>query len=429
MTRVAPLAVLARRRAGRSRRAVDARPGAATRAEVVVLLESPPLARAPGTGASDRRRAARVPTRARSSDPGRRNRLALPARRERLLAHASVTQVARLRALPGVRDVLPAASYEPQLTSSPQQIGAPALWGPDARHRRSGREDRDHRLGHRSRAPVLRSDRLRHAGRLPEGSAALHDCEGDRRARVRAKERDGGERARGLRDDDSSHGTHVAGIAAGQRRDERRRRRVSGVAPRAYLGNYKVFVQTSSGLSPNANSPAIVAAIEAAVADGMDVINFSGGEPEIEPSRDIVALGARRGRSGGRRAGRRRRERLQRPRRGLRVVTGQLGPRDRGRRRRDRRESHDADACGVLVRRPDDRSRSASSRTSPRPASMCCRRSRVAAGRSSPARAWRRHTSRARRRCCASAIRRGPSSSSKSALVQSGVDSALSGEP
>ena len=50
-----------------------------------------------------------------------------------------------------------------------------------------------------------------------------------------------------------------------------------------------MFVATSSGLSPNANSPAIVAAIEAAVADGMDVINFSGGEPEIEPSRDIVA--------------------------------------------------------------------------------------------------------------------------------------------
>jgi subtilisin family serine protease len=62
------------------------------------------------------------------------------------------------------------------------------------------------------------------------------------------------------------------------------------VAPRAFLGNYKVFVQTPSGLSPNANSPAIVAAIEAAVADGMNVINFSGGEPEIEPSRDIVAL-------------------------------------------------------------------------------------------------------------------------------------------
>ena len=91
--------------------------------------------------------------------------------------------------------------------------------------------------------------------------------------------------------DDSSHGTHVAGIAAGNAQTPAAGGRVvSGVAPRAYIGNYKVFVETDSGLTPNANSPAIVAAIEAAVADGMDVINFSGGEPEIEPSRDIVAL-------------------------------------------------------------------------------------------------------------------------------------------
>ena len=89
---------------------------------------------------------------------------------------------------------------------------------------------------------------------------------------------------------DSSHGTHVAGIAAGNADTPTGQGRVSGVAPRAYLGNYKVFVETDAGVSPNANAPAIVAAIEAAVADGMNVINFSGGEPEIEPSRDVVAL-------------------------------------------------------------------------------------------------------------------------------------------
>src|SRR3990172_9221804 len=38
------------------------------------------------------------------------------------------------------------------------------------------------------------------------------------------------------------------------------------------------------------NAPELVAAIEAAVADGMDVINLSLGEPEIEPARDVVAL-------------------------------------------------------------------------------------------------------------------------------------------
>ena len=65
--------------------------------------------------------------------------------------------------------------------------------------------------------------------------------------------------------------------------------RISGVAPRAYLGNYKALtIPTDAGVGLDGNSPELVAAIEAAVADGMDVINLSLGEPEIEPSRDIV---------------------------------------------------------------------------------------------------------------------------------------------
>ncbi len=91
--------------------------------------------------------------------------------------------------------------------------------------------------------------------------------------------------------ENSSHGTHVAGIAAGNPRTEATgSRRVSGIAPRAYIGNYKALVGTDSGLSPNGNAPELVAAIEAAVRDGMDVINLSIGEPEIEPRRDVVAL-------------------------------------------------------------------------------------------------------------------------------------------
>jgi hypothetical protein len=89
----------------------------------------------------------------------------------------------------------------------------------------------------------------------------------------------------------SGHGTHVAGIAAGNSGTQAPGgTTVSGVAPRAYIGNYKALVRTEFGLSPNGNSPELVAAIEAAVRDGMDVINLSLGEPEIEPRRDIVAL-------------------------------------------------------------------------------------------------------------------------------------------
>ena len=66
--------------------------------------------------------------------------------------------------------------------------------------------------------------------------------------------------------------------------------KVSGIAPRAYIGNYKALsVPTDANVGLDGNAPEIVAAIEAAVSDGMDVINLSLGEPEIEPSRDIVA--------------------------------------------------------------------------------------------------------------------------------------------
>jgi minor extracellular serine protease Vpr len=90
----------------------------------------------------------------------------------------------------------------------------------------------------------------------------------------------------------SFHGTHVAGIAAGDANtcspggnDHPPTCGLSGVAPRAYLGNYRVFT-VPTPIGHVANTPEIVAAFESAVADGMDVINFSGGGPETEPSND-----------------------------------------------------------------------------------------------------------------------------------------------
>ena len=91
--------------------------------------------------------------------------------------------------------------------------------------------------------------------------------------------------------DQSGHGTHVAGIAAGDANVQAEGQRISGIAPRAQIGNYKALtIPTDGDVGLDGNAPEIVAAIEAAVADGMDVINLSIGEPEIEPSRDLVAL-------------------------------------------------------------------------------------------------------------------------------------------
>ena len=92
----------------------------------------------------------------------------------------------------------------------------------------------------------------------------------------------------------SFHGTHVAGIAAGNAdttapagADHPQTTGLSGVAPRAYIGNYRVF-NVPTPVGHVGNTPEIVSAFEAAVRDGMDVINFSGGGPQTDPLSDAM---------------------------------------------------------------------------------------------------------------------------------------------
>ena len=86
----------------------------------------------------------------------------------------------------------------------------------------------------------------------------------------------------------SFHATHVAGIAAGDHGTSAGSAAISGIAPNAYLGNYKALSIPTPDFGLDGNAAEITAAIEAAVADGMNVINLSLGEPEVEPSRDLV---------------------------------------------------------------------------------------------------------------------------------------------
>jgi subtilisin family serine protease len=92
--------------------------------------------------------------------------------------------------------------------------------------------------------------------------------------------------------DYSDHATHVAGIAAGDYNTSAGgssgRVRISGVAPRAYLGNYKVLTVPTRDWGLDGNAPEIVKGIDQAVADGMNVINLSLGESEVAPARDVV---------------------------------------------------------------------------------------------------------------------------------------------
>ena len=75
--------------------------------------------------------------------------------------------------------------------------------------------------------------------------------------------------------DRSGHGTGVASIAAGVQTSYAGTT-ISGVAPKAFLGNYKVF--GSSSVNPFSSEDALIQALDDAVADGMDVAVFSLGE-------------------------------------------------------------------------------------------------------------------------------------------------------
>jgi subtilisin family serine protease len=104
----------------------------------------------------------------------------------------------------------------------------------------------------------------------------------------------------------SFHGTFVAGIIAGKANTDVTAgvrgvcqegsggchpavSGLSGVAPRAYIGNYRVFnTPLPLGGCCSGTTPEIVAAFEAAVRDGMDIINFSGGGPQSDPRTDAL---------------------------------------------------------------------------------------------------------------------------------------------
>jgi minor extracellular serine protease Vpr len=91
--------------------------------------------------------------------------------------------------------------------------------------------------------------------------------------------------AAGSRPDDLSprdrigHGTGLAMIAAGRTNTAPGGTTITGVAPKAFLGNYKIF--GSPGLNDYTLGSAIITALEDAYLDGMDIVSFSLGSPAI----------------------------------------------------------------------------------------------------------------------------------------------------
>ncbi len=98
--------------------------------------------------------------------------------------------------------------------------------------------------------------------------------------------------------DQYGHGTGVAMAAAGVLVDAPFAT-ISGIAPKARLGIYKIFAGNTEQ-TLRSSDDAILKALDDAVADGMDIINMSfGAEPAARPSDDLLVAAVERAAAAG----------------------------------------------------------------------------------------------------------------------------------
>jgi subtilisin family serine protease len=294
-----------------------ARAGTVSRTEVVVTLDRPSLADSVQQSRvlTVRAKATRLNV---TSDPSRYYLAELTsaqdvlARRiERTIPGATVrwryrivldgmavslptSELSALPRIPGVTAVYPDVAYggeSAQLSTGPQLIGADQLWGlPDFSTAGQGMKIGILDEGVDQAHPYFDPTGYSYPPGFPKGVTGFTTPKVIV-ARAFAPPGEAWQYAKAPFDPvNSDHATHVAGIAAGDYTVNAvpGTAVLSGVAPRAYLGNYKVYTWPTPQFGLDGNAPEIAAGVEAAVADGMDVINLSLGEPEIAPSRDIV---------------------------------------------------------------------------------------------------------------------------------------------
>ena len=284
------------------------------RVEVVVTLDAPPLATAIQRSRvlSSRYKARRLEFRAPTSVAYLRSlavaQHALAARIGATVPDGRVTwhyevvlnglavllpreDLGRLAAVPGVAEVWPSLTYRPLLDKSPELIGADKLWdAPSFDTAGNGIKIGIIDDGVDEKHPFFDASGYTMPPGFPKGNTSYTNSKVIV-ARAFAPPTNNWRYARVPFDPTySDHATHVAGIAAGDYSPGAVAGRgpLSGVAPNAYLGNYKVLTVPTENFGLNGNAPEIAAGIEAAVRDGMNVINLSLGEPEIEPTRDLV---------------------------------------------------------------------------------------------------------------------------------------------
>jgi subtilisin family serine protease len=260
-------------------------PLAAAGRRVIVRLHGEPLAR------QGRALAARDALLAQQTQTTQALRQALPAAQvERSyqvafnglavrLPDGAASTLARLRALPGVAAVYEEAVFRPTLYASLPALNVPALWQTLGGDSMAGAGvkiavlDSGIDIAH----PMFDATSFSYPPDYPKGDPRATNA---KVIAARTYYRPGAEPLPGEETPTpgqfgSGHGTHLAGIAAGNRVVAQWRglaQEISGVAPRSWLMNYRLFYPYDNSRVEEAYTAEILQAIEDAVSDGADVL-------------------------------------------------------------------------------------------------------------------------------------------------------------
>ncbi len=209
---------------------------------------------------------------------------------------ASDEQAARLRALPGVRGVVRMQRYRLRLNAAAELLNTSAAWTAVGGVSQAGKgiriavidsgiDDTNPAFNDPSLTPPAGFPRAR-----PEHLAFTNNKIIAARVYLKPSTID----PRFSRPDDytprdrSGHGTFIAMIAAGRTVTAPGGPAITGIAPAAFLGNYKVTGSTD--VNDFANQAAILQAMDDAVSDAMDILTLSLGSIALYSPSDFGAI-------------------------------------------------------------------------------------------------------------------------------------------
>lgn len=213
---------------------------------------------------------------------------------------ASPDRVPELRGLPGVKAVVPLRRYHQNLNRATALLNGPAAWNIAGGLPNAGAGIKIGILdsGIDQTHPAFQDSSLPMPDGYPICSGSDCDFTNNKvvvaRSYVRqlAAGTSASDPAADSRPDDYSprdrdgHGTAVASCAAGN--SAAGTVTINGMAPKAYLGNYKIY--GSPEVNDSTSDDIIIQALEDALNDGMDIVSFSSGSPAFSGPLDSGAV-------------------------------------------------------------------------------------------------------------------------------------------